>query len=254
MRVEIEACAVGNAYALQPAVASLDLGIPAVLGVVRHLRWEVLAEATSLRLNPDAHQEEEGTHDEVPESLVVHDTTSDRIPDGHLHMRLSRQLLGGGEELKLRAANALELRMLLRSRFHEKLDLGLRELPLPSEPCTWRDLVPKRLPNLSDSQGQFVGVLLEAILVVQEDALRCLRPQEALDHARRADGRREHEVEGLGLCESVAAIGRSHVVSLEDLGELLLRVRVGLVPTNRVLRLFLFREALLLELLVHDVL
>jgi hypothetical protein len=54
--------------------------------------------------------------------------------------------------------------------------------------------------------------LLRAELVVEEDALSCLRAKVALKEARRADGRREHEVELVRLGQVVARLRRLDTV------------------------------------------
>mmetsp|Transcript_45288 Transcript_45288/g.117264 ORF Transcript_45288/g.117264 Transcript_45288/m.117264 type:complete len:257 (+) Transcript_45288:1319-2089(+) len=144
--------------------------------------------------------------------------------------------------------------MLLGSRLHKVLDLGLRELTLPCEALARSDLIAEGFAHLRDPKRQLVRVLLEAELVVQEDALSGLRPEVPLDRARRPNRRGEHEVEGLRLREVVAGIWGLDGVLLEDLGELLLRVRVRLVPYHGVLLHLIRRNVLLLELRVHHIL
>ena len=52
---EVEGGAVGEAHALDPAVAALDLRVPAVLCVMGHLVGQVLPEAQPLGVNTHPH-------------------------------------------------------------------------------------------------------------------------------------------------------------------------------------------------------
>ena len=58
------------AHAFGPAIRVLDLGVPAVLRVVRHLVAHVLSEAEARGVDPDLREEEVDAHDEVAERLV----------------------------------------------------------------------------------------------------------------------------------------------------------------------------------------
>lgn len=69
---------VGAADALDPAVRRLDLGVPAVGGVVRHLVRHVLAEAQAGGVDADRHEELVDARDEVAERLVVDDALVER--------------------------------------------------------------------------------------------------------------------------------------------------------------------------------
>jgi hypothetical protein len=57
--------------ALDPAVGGVDLGVPAVGGVVSHLVRHVLAETEAVGVDTDLGEEEEDASNEVTESLVV---------------------------------------------------------------------------------------------------------------------------------------------------------------------------------------
>ena len=73
MRLEVERGSVCEAHALHPSVGALDLRVPAVGRVVRHLVLQVLPEAQARRVDAQAVQEEEGAADEVAQRLVVDD-------------------------------------------------------------------------------------------------------------------------------------------------------------------------------------
>ena len=136
----------------------------------------------------------------------------------------------------------------------EEFDLCLGELALPDEPRARCDLVAEGLAHLGDAEGDLAGVLLEAELEVEEDALRRLRPQVAVLPAHRADRRREHQVELDGLGELRLRLGRLDLVLLEDGPQLVLRVRVGLVLHLLVLGLLLLRRLRVRHLRVHHLL
>ena len=64
--VEIEGTAVRETDALDPAVGALNLRVPAVLRVVRHLMRQVLPEAQPLHVDTGLLQKQEGAPDEEP--------------------------------------------------------------------------------------------------------------------------------------------------------------------------------------------
>mmetsp|Transcript_107580 Transcript_107580/g.304253 ORF Transcript_107580/g.304253 Transcript_107580/m.304253 type:complete len:306 (-) Transcript_107580:477-1394(-) len=216
MRVEVKARTVGDASALQPAKGCLDLGIPAVVRIVRHLCRQVLAEADMVFPDPDADKEEVCACDQVAEGLIVDHAGRNCLADRQLNRCLAGQLFGRREEFQHDVLDKLELGVLLGVWLHKVLDLSLRDLPEPCE-ATRRNLIPVDLADLRYAEGEAVRVLLQAELVVQEDTLRRLGPQEPLDQARRANRHGEHEVERLRLRQKIARVGGTHVVLLENI-------------------------------------
>lgn len=86
--VEVKRGAIRHPDTLDPAVRALDLGVPAVLGVMRHLLLEVLAEAQARLVHAELEQEEVGARDEVAERLVGDDALLHGVADAH-HQRLA---------------------------------------------------------------------------------------------------------------------------------------------------------------------
>lgn len=71
---KIETRTISNTQTLRPSVGKLHFTIPAVRGIVRHLRHEVLAETHLLRSNTHTHEEHVGTSHEVSQGLVRNHT------------------------------------------------------------------------------------------------------------------------------------------------------------------------------------
>ena len=67
---QVEGGSVSQAHALHPAIAALDLSIPAVFCIVRHLMLQVLPESQPLGADADGFEEQEGAADEVGQRLV----------------------------------------------------------------------------------------------------------------------------------------------------------------------------------------
>lgn len=67
-----------QAHALDPAIAALDLGVPAVLGIMRHLGRQVLAEPQPRLVNAQLREEEVRARNEVAQGLVVHNALCER--------------------------------------------------------------------------------------------------------------------------------------------------------------------------------
>mmetsp|Transcript_94949 Transcript_94949/g.268170 ORF Transcript_94949/g.268170 Transcript_94949/m.268170 type:complete len:269 (+) Transcript_94949:1216-2022(+) len=151
-------------------------------------------------------------------------------------------------------SHILELGVSLAVRVDEILDLRLGELTLPREACAWSDLVAEGAAYLRNTEGEAVGVLFNAELVIQKDALRGLGPQVPLQVAARADRRGKHQVEGVRLAEIVARIRRFDAILEEHRVQVLLGVRVRLIPHRRVLLPLFLGDARLLQLFLHDLL
>ena len=81
MHSQIERAAVRAADTLNPAVARLDLSVPAVAGVVCHLIAHVLAEAHAIRVDTNSLEEKEDAAEEVAKRLVVHHTRRNSVAE-----------------------------------------------------------------------------------------------------------------------------------------------------------------------------
>jgi hypothetical protein len=90
----------------------------------------------------------------------------------------------------------------------EPLHLHLFELAGAVDEVARRHLVAEGLADLGDAEGYLDAHRVQDVLVVQEDALRRLRPQVALAVlvADRADERLEHQVELARLGQIATAI------------------------------------------------
>ena len=75
MHGQVKCAAVRTANAFNPSIRRMDLGVPTVTGIVRHLIVHVLAETQSFRIDPNSLEEQEDAAKEVSESLVVDHTT-----------------------------------------------------------------------------------------------------------------------------------------------------------------------------------
>mmetsp|Transcript_32593 Transcript_32593/g.91712 ORF Transcript_32593/g.91712 Transcript_32593/m.91712 type:complete len:256 (+) Transcript_32593:924-1691(+) len=254
MRVEVEGGAIRDADALKPPEGAEDFAIPTILGVVRHLGGQVLPEADMLLADTGNRQEQMRPHDHVAHNLALDDTRLEGLAHGHPERLLTSQLLVRVEERDHLRRDRVELGMLRAGRVHKVLDLCLRELALPGQARARGDLVAEGLADLSDSKRQPVRVLLDAELVVQEDALRSLRTQVPLQVAAGADGRGEHEVELVRIAQLVARLGGVDLVLLEDVGHLLEREAVSHIPHHGVLLFLVLGQALRFQLLLHDLL
>lgn len=81
--LQVKGRAVSKPSALDPAIAALNLSIPAVLRIVGHLMEQVLAEAQAGGGDPNLYHEEVGPPDEVGKSLVGDDLLLYGLPQAH---------------------------------------------------------------------------------------------------------------------------------------------------------------------------
>eukprot|EP00982_Pelagococcus_subviridis_P014608 31342-Pelagococcus_subviridis.AAC.47 len=159
VRFQVKRAPVREADALDPSVRALDLRVPAVLRVVRHLVLQVLAEPQTLQVDADLLEEHVRARDKVRQGFVRDDPLRDRLSRGHQERLLHRrELRVAREQVELHVRDFVEPRVLFLLRMHEVLDLRL-------------------------------------LAEVHEDPLRGLRSQEPLRRAAGADLRREHQVE-----------------------------------------------------------
>mmetsp|Transcript_131077 Transcript_131077/g.261537 ORF Transcript_131077/g.261537 Transcript_131077/m.261537 type:complete len:308 (-) Transcript_131077:587-1510(-) len=182
MGIEVEASAVRNACTLQPANRCLNLWVPAVIGIVCHLRGKVLAKTDVVCFDANADEEEVRPCNEVAQGLVVNHFLGHRLANGNFDGRLARQLSAGREQHQLFCCNIFELGMLLSVWFDEILNLGLCNLSQPRKSARC-NFVAIDLADLCNAKRKAIGVLFQTKLVIQEDALRRLRSQIALNHA-----------------------------------------------------------------------
>ena len=98
---------------------------------------------------------------------------------------------------------------LVGARFHEELHLHLLELPGAEGEVAGGDLVPERLADLADAEGQLLACRVEHVFEIDEDALGGLRPQKDLVGRvfHRAHEGLEHQVEAPRFRQLAAAIG-----------------------------------------------
>mmetsp|Transcript_37929 Transcript_37929/g.46221 ORF Transcript_37929/g.46221 Transcript_37929/m.46221 type:complete len:253 (+) Transcript_37929:740-1498(+) len=95
---EIEGGAIGVSSDLDPAVARLDLSIPAIVGVMGHLVRAVLAEANGLALDADSAEELVGPGQEVADGLIADHAATHGLANGHHDWLALVILLSDGAE------------------------------------------------------------------------------------------------------------------------------------------------------------
>jgi hypothetical protein len=214
--------------ALDPALRHEDLRVPAVAGLVRHLRLEVLAEAEALGLDARALEEERRARHEVRERLVVDDARRDGLADRRGDHLAVPDLVVRGEEVEAEVLDGGELCVRLGLRVDEVLNLRHRELAHADEAAARGDLVALGGADLRDGHRHAAVVVVVEAAEVDEHALRRLGAEEARELPRRPDRRLEHEVEGEGGREVVARRGRLDAELREDAVERggLVRVRL----------------------------
>ncbi len=101
--------------------------------------------------------------------------------------------------------------------FDKPLNFRLLELPHPCQTPARCDFVPEHPPDLGDSEGDSLSVLLLAELVVEENTLRGFGSEVAGLAAHRSDGGGEHQVEGDRFGQRVPSVGGNYLVLGEDL-------------------------------------
>ena len=122
-------------------------------------------------------------------------------------------------------------------RLHEELELHLLELARPENEVPRRDLVPERLPDLGDSEGDLLARRRLNIQEVYVGALSRLGPQ--IDHGRiilhRPHKRLEHEVEEAGFTEGVLGSAGGTLTAF-DLGEIGAKAPVAVATLDERIR------------------
>ena len=197
MHGQVVGASIGTANAFDPAIASLQLGIPAVGSVVGHFIGHVLTESKLARVHTQLEQEELDTRKEVPQSFVVYQASLNSLANGHLlNVSLARRLHFTVKQRQLDVLDLIEATVLLTTLWvHVVLDLRHEELAHTQKTGTRRDLVPERLANRGRSKRHGLLVEVQQFLEVQELALGRLRTQITRHVAAGSDSGLEHQVE-----------------------------------------------------------
>lgn len=74
VRLQVVSRPVRQPYALHPTMRALDLCVPAICSVVRHLVLQMLPEAEAGAVDAESSEEEIGSADEVAQRLIVDDS------------------------------------------------------------------------------------------------------------------------------------------------------------------------------------
>lgn len=215
---QIVSAAVSTADTLNPAVAGLQLSIPAVGGVVSHLVSHVLAETELGGVNAQLHEEGVDASQEVTKSLVVNQSSLNGLANGHGgQLGAARKLDIAVKQRHFNILDLLEASVLLATlRVDIVLNLCHEELTDTQETSAGRDLVTERLANGSRSEGHGLLVELQELGEVQELTLSGLGAQVARHVAAGTDGGLEHEVERDRRQHLAAGDGVADVVLLDE--------------------------------------
>jgi len=218
MYSQVVSRSIGTAYTLDPAVRAVQLGIPAVGGVVSHLVGHVLTEAHFGVVDTEFEEEVLDAHDEVAQGLVVNDLVLDGFADRHDFSFFAAGQLGVPvQEGEFCVFDILEAVMFLAGLGVDVVfDLGHEELADSQQTLSRGDLVSEGLANGGGGKGHLLLVELEELLEVEELALGRLWAEVAVGLVGAgADVGLEHEVEGLGGVE-VGARGWAFDLELVD--------------------------------------
>ena len=222
VRLEIKRGSIGETDAFNPTVRALNLGIPAVGGVVRHFMLQVLTETKASRIDTDLEKEQVASRDKITERFVGDDTLGNGFADSHRERLLDfGQLRVLAKEVELRVGNFDKARVLLVIRVHKVLNFRLRKLANAQETSARRNLVTKTLTDLRRGERKLTAVEVEQVSKVDKDALGGFRTKVTLEGAGRTDLRREHEVERIRLAQFVTSSGRLGFRVLQSIGHLL---------------------------------
>ena len=197
MHGQVVGTSIGTSNALDPTIASLQLGIPAVGSVVGHFVGHVLTESKLPGVHTQLEQEELDACKEVSQSFVVHQAGLNSLANGHLlNVGLARSLHFTVEQRQLDVLDLIEATVLLTTLWvHVVLDLCHQELAHTQKTGTRGDLVPERLANRGRSKRHGLLVKVQQLLEVQELSLGRLRTQITRHVAAGSDGGLEHQVE-----------------------------------------------------------
>ena len=226
MHGEIVRRSVCAAHTLRPAVRVVDLRVPAVCRVMRHLVRHVLAEAQARRVNADLDQEQVNASQEIAQRLVCNHALVDRLTNLHArHLGAAGRLCVTIKEVELYVPNVREPLVVLVFGVDEMFYLCHGELAHAKQPRARRDLVTERATDTSRREGDTPVIELEQAREVEEMALSCLRSEETRMLAGGADATCEHQVELYRLRDLVVRVRVPDIVLLAELTEL----RTGIV-------------------------
>ena len=123
--------AIGTANALLPAVRGVNLGIPAVAGVMGHLVGHVLTETNAVGVDTDLGQEHVDADQEVAQSLVVDNLLLHSLANSDVQkVSLARELDRGRQDVELVVGDLAEARVVLLGGVDIVLNLGHGELSI----------------------------------------------------------------------------------------------------------------------------
>ena len=193
---QIKGAAVGATNALDPTIRRVNLGVPTVASIMRHLIVHMLPEAKALRVNSDSFEEQEDATEEVTKSLVVNHATRHSLTDRLLgHSRLTTFLHVRGEKWKGERRNFLEARVRLVVRINKVFNLRHSKLTHTKQAGTWTNFIAETLADLGTCEWHAAIVKVKQALKVDKVTLGRLRTKIALSLTSRADRALEHQVE-----------------------------------------------------------
>mmetsp|Transcript_11467 Transcript_11467/g.12980 ORF Transcript_11467/g.12980 Transcript_11467/m.12980 type:complete len:237 (+) Transcript_11467:836-1546(+) len=230
---------------LDPAIGGQDLSIPAIAGVVRHLRVLVLTEPKALALDSAGQEEELRAGHVVPERLIVHHASRHCFSDGDFPALLLASLIGLREQRHFHVGDRLEAVMGLLVRVHEMLNFSHHELPHAKKPGAGGNLVPEPETDLCSGERHLARVVLQQATEVREDPLSCLGAQIPDSLASRPNGRDEHQVERKRFGQFISGVRGANIQFGENFPELFLTVGISIAPDRQKLGLPLGAHRLL---------
>jgi len=190
-----------------PSVRSLNLCVPAVVGVVSHLSASVLSEANTIRLDTASQQELVSTGAKVTQGLVADNALLNSITDGHhCWNHVGVILLLGTEKWHGDILQRVKFGVALVKGVHEVLNLSHGELSHSEETLSWRDLVSETHTDLGSREWHSSVVKFDEAAEVDENALSSLWAEVSLHLTSWSDHRVEHQIEWLSVGERVSSV------------------------------------------------
>lgn len=240
---------------LDPPIARLDLCVPAVLGVVRHLSAPVLPESDPFCLDAALSQEAVGSCHEVADGLAADHSLLDGITHCQVADQFTRALLTlCCQQRKHLACNKMELAVLLVLWINKVLNLGHLELSDSEETLLWMDFVSESETELRCCKWHLAIVELNKSSEVEEDTLSTLRSQVAFQLSSWSNLGCKHEVEWHSGRQLVASIWSLDLILLDALIQFLGIVVLAVLLNPKEFFSLLWLEILLLGQYFCDVL
>mmetsp|Transcript_49451 Transcript_49451/g.127452 ORF Transcript_49451/g.127452 Transcript_49451/m.127452 type:complete len:204 (+) Transcript_49451:1224-1835(+) len=182
MHLEIVCRPVCVADGFDPAISSVELGIPAVAGIMGHFGGEMLSETNLVFMNAAHTQEKVCPGYIVAECLVLDHARFHCLSDGHcdhLAFVVLSQLGVCREKGDLHILYVLKFIVLsTRLGIEKVLNFSHLELTHSEETGTGGDLISICVADLCRSERKLASTELSQPLEVQEDTLRSLWPEE----------------------------------------------------------------------------